>query len=99
MPGSGKGTQGAVLGQLPSFVHLSMGDGLSEVLRITGVLPMVYQYPVAAALIRIVILAAVCYPLAWLSFRVFEEPILRLKRHFTPGGSRRLAPQTAAAAA
>jgi adenylate kinase len=26
MPGSGKGTQGAVLGQLPSFVHISMGD-------------------------------------------------------------------------
>ncbi|MFO0908410.1 MAG: nucleoside monophosphate kinase [Isosphaeraceae bacterium] len=26
MPGSGKGTQGAVLGQLPGFVHVSMGD-------------------------------------------------------------------------
>ena len=26
MPGSGKGTQGAVLGQLPAFVHISMGD-------------------------------------------------------------------------
>jgi len=26
MPGSGKGTQGAVLGQLPSLVHISMGD-------------------------------------------------------------------------
>jgi adenylate kinase len=26
MPGSGKGTQGAVLGQLPDFVHISMGD-------------------------------------------------------------------------
>src|SRR3954452_7496787 len=26
MPGSGKGTQGAVLGQLPDFVHVSMGD-------------------------------------------------------------------------
>jgi adenylate kinase len=26
MPGSGKGTQGAVLGQLPSLVHVSMGD-------------------------------------------------------------------------
>jgi adenylate kinase len=26
MPGSGKGTQGAVLGQLPSLVHFSMGD-------------------------------------------------------------------------
>ena len=26
MPGSGKGTQGAVLGQLPDFVHVSSGD-------------------------------------------------------------------------
>ena len=26
MPGSGKGTQGAVLDQLPSLVHISMGD-------------------------------------------------------------------------
>jgi len=26
MPGSGKGTQGAVLGQLPGVVHISMGD-------------------------------------------------------------------------
>jgi adenylate kinase len=26
MPGSGKGTQGAVLGQLPGFVHFSMAD-------------------------------------------------------------------------
>lgn len=26
MPGSGKGTQGTVLGQLPDFVHVSCGD-------------------------------------------------------------------------
>jgi adenylate kinase len=26
MPGSGKGTQGSALGQLPDFVHISMGD-------------------------------------------------------------------------
>lgn len=26
MPGAGKGTQGAILGQLPAFVHISMGD-------------------------------------------------------------------------
>src|SRR5262245_17081895 len=26
MPGSGKGTQGAVLGQLPALIHVSMGD-------------------------------------------------------------------------
>ena len=26
MPGSGKGTQGAVLGQIPDLIHISMGD-------------------------------------------------------------------------
>ena len=26
MPGSGKGTQGAVMGQLPDLVHVSLGD-------------------------------------------------------------------------
>jgi adenylate kinase len=33
MPGSGKGTQGAVLGQLPTFIHLSMGDIFRKIPR------------------------------------------------------------------
>jgi adenylate kinase len=33
MPGSGKGTQGAVLGQLPGFVHISMGDVFRKIPR------------------------------------------------------------------
>lgn len=33
MPGSGKGTQGAVLGQLPSFMHISMGDVFRKIPR------------------------------------------------------------------
>ena len=33
MPGSGKGTQGAVLDQLPSFVHISMGDIFRKIPR------------------------------------------------------------------
>jgi adenylate kinase len=33
MPGSGKGTQGAVLGQLPGFVHFSMGDIFRKIPR------------------------------------------------------------------
>jgi len=32
-PGSGKGTQGAVLGQLPSFIHISMGDVFRKIPR------------------------------------------------------------------
>src|ERR1700753_3487029 len=31
MPGSGKGTQGAVLGQLPGLVHISMGRVLRKI--------------------------------------------------------------------
>jgi adenylate kinase len=33
MPGSGKGTQGAVLDQLPSLVHISMGDVFRRIPR------------------------------------------------------------------
>jgi adenylate kinase len=33
MPGSGKGTQGAVLGQLPDWVHISMGDVFRRIPR------------------------------------------------------------------
>ena len=33
MPGSGKGTQGAVLGQLPALVHFSMGDIFRKIPR------------------------------------------------------------------
>jgi adenylate kinase len=33
VPGSGKGTQGAVLGQLPSMVHISMGDVFRKIPR------------------------------------------------------------------
>jgi adenylate kinase len=33
MPGSGKGTQGAVLGQLPRMVHISMGEVFRKIPR------------------------------------------------------------------
>jgi adenylate kinase len=33
MPGSGKGTQGTVLGQLPDWVHISMGEILRKIPR------------------------------------------------------------------
>jgi adenylate kinase len=33
MPGSGKGTQGAVLGQLPGLIHVSMGDVFRKIPR------------------------------------------------------------------
>jgi adenylate kinase len=33
MPGSGKGTQGSVLGQLPDYIHVSMGDVFRKIPR------------------------------------------------------------------
>jgi len=33
MPGSGKGTQGGVIGQLPDYVHVSMGDVFRKIPR------------------------------------------------------------------
>jgi adenylate kinase len=33
MPGSGKGTQGAVFGQLPDFIHIAMGDIFRKIPR------------------------------------------------------------------
>jgi adenylate kinase len=33
MPGSGKGTQGAVLGELPGYMHISMGDVFRRIPR------------------------------------------------------------------
>jgi adenylate kinase len=33
MPGSGKGTQGAILGEIPSLVHISMGDIFRKIPR------------------------------------------------------------------
>ncbi|WP_165074005.1 adenylate kinase family protein [Paludisphaera rhizosphaerae] len=34
MPGSGKGTQGAVIGKLPEYVHISMGDVFRKIPRL-----------------------------------------------------------------
>ena len=39
MPGSGKGTQGAVLGQLPDLVHVSMGDVFRKIPKYGPVRP------------------------------------------------------------
>jgi adenylate kinase len=44
MPGSGKGTQGAVLGQLPGFVHFSMGDIFRKIPRIGNFGREIEQY-------------------------------------------------------
>jgi adenylate kinase len=33
MPGSGKGTQGSVLGQIPGLIHISMGDVFRKIRR------------------------------------------------------------------
>jgi adenylate kinase len=44
MPGSGKGTHGAVLGQLPDMVHLSMGDVFRKFPKHGRIGREIYQY-------------------------------------------------------
>src|SRR6516162_9573068 len=51
MPGSGKGTQGAVLGQLPSFVHISMGDVFRKIPRTGKFGREIEQYTARGAMV------------------------------------------------
>lgn len=43
-PGSGKGTQGKILGQIPGFFHLSVGDVFRSLDMNSGEGQLVYQY-------------------------------------------------------
>lgn len=51
MPGSGKGTQGAVLGQLPGFVHISMGDVFRKIPKWGRFAREIAQYTSAGQLV------------------------------------------------
>lgn len=44
MPGSGKGTQGAVLGQLPALIHISMGDVFRKIPKYGRIGKEIEQY-------------------------------------------------------
>ncbi len=51
MPGSGKGTQGAVLGQLPDLVHISMGDVFRKIPKYGHFGQEIEQYTSVGALV------------------------------------------------
>jgi len=51
MPGAGKGTQGAILGQLPAFVHISMGDGFRKIPKWGRVAHEIARYTSAGQLV------------------------------------------------
>src|SRR5438876_1945696 len=51
MPGSGKGTQGAVLGRLPGLVHISMGDVFRKIPRYGRFGQEIAQYTSQGALV------------------------------------------------
>ena len=74
MPGSGKGTQGAVLGQLPSFVHISMGDVFRKIPR-TGKFGREIEH--ASKLNSIVMADARSLSAEWLRARVLSDQSLR----------------------
>jgi adenylate kinase len=51
MPGSGKGTQGAILGQLPDLVHISCGDIFRKLSKFGKLHKEVLQYTSAGKLV------------------------------------------------
>src|SRR5258708_4485563 len=51
MPGSGKGTQGMVLEQLPGFLHISMGDVFRKIPRYGRFGKEIAQYTSQGALV------------------------------------------------
>ncbi len=76
MPGSGKGTQGKVLGQLPDLVHISMGDVFRKIPRYGKLGAEIESYTSAGKMVP-----------DDLTVRIFERhvKILELQEFFVPG--------------
>jgi peptidoglycan/LPS O-acetylase OafA/YrhL len=78
------------------LIHLSLGDAYQRGLQSFGWDIAINQHPFAGILLRLSVLTVLCYGIAWLSFRYFEQPVLRLKRHFTPSEPEPAVPEIAA---
>jgi adenylate kinase len=76
MPGSGKGTQGSVLGQLPDLVHISMGDVFRKIPRSGKLGAEIESYTSVGKMVP-----------DELTVRIFERhvKILELQEFFLPG--------------
>lgn len=75
MPGSGKGTQGSVLGQLPDFLHISMGDVFRKIPRLGKIGAEIESYTSVGKMVP-----------DDLTVRIFERhvKILELQEFFLP---------------
>jgi adenylate kinase len=76
MPGSGKGTQGAVLGQLPDLVHISMGEVFRKIPKLGKLGAEIEGYTSVGKMVP-----------DDLTVRIFERhvKILELQEFFLPG--------------
>jgi adenylate kinase len=76
MPGSGKGTQGAVLGQLPDLVHISMGEVFRKIPKLGKLGAEIESYTSVGKMVP-----------DDLTVRIFERhvKILELQEFFLPG--------------
>jgi len=76
MPGSGKGTQGTVLGQLPDLVHISMGDVFRKIPKLGKLGAEIESYTSVGKMVP-----------DDLTVRIFERhvKILELQEFFLPG--------------
>ncbi len=75
MPGAGKGTQGAVLGKLPEFVHISMGDVFRKIPRLGKIGAEIESFTSVGKMVP-----------DDLTYRIFERhmKILELQEFFIP---------------
>lgn len=75
MPGSGKGTQGVVLGKIPEFVHISMGDVFRKIPRMGKIGAEIETFTSSGQMVP-----------DELTFRIFERhmKILELQEFFIP---------------
>ena len=75
MPGSGKGTQGAVLGQLPDLIHISMGDVFRKIPKLGRIGAEIESYTSVGKMVP-----------DDLTVRIFERhvKILELQEFFLP---------------
>ncbi|WP_337175350.1 nucleoside monophosphate kinase [Paludisphaera sp.] len=75
MPGSGKGTQGAVLGKIPEFVHISMGDVFRKIPRMGRIGAEIESFTSVGRMVP-----------DELTYRIFERhlKILELQEFFVP---------------
>ncbi|MBI1735581.1 MAG: acyltransferase [Candidatus Rokubacteria bacterium] len=64
------------------LIHLCVGDVYEDLVHRAAWQPATMLGPFGAVLLRSIVVVGVSFGLALLSWRFFERPILRLKRHF-----------------